>query len=68
MLGYDLLQCLSDARSRSDVDRVSEVDWTHSGQYINMPADVPSQPHQLANFDGLSQLRWHYSQTIFVRC
>lgn len=60
MLGYDFLQHLSDARSHSDPELVSDAVWIRSLRVVGMLADVPSLG-QKANFDSLPQLRWHCS-------
>jgi hypothetical protein len=69
MLGYDLLQHLSAVRSQSGPDVVSEVaiGSFHSSSPRH-EADSPSLDYQQANFDSLSQLRWHCSQTGIVHC
>lgn len=68
MLGYDLLQHLSDARSQSDADLVSELGWIRSIWVVGMRAKAVTLDHQQANIDSLSQFRRHNSQTGFVCC
>lgn len=68
MLGYGLLEILSDARSGSDPDLVSGFYWIYSRSSAGILADVPCLDYQEADFVGLSQLGWPYSQAIFVRC
>ncbi len=67
MLGYDLLQHLSDSISQSDPDLVSDAVQIRSLRAISKLTDVSSLGHPQANFHSLPQLRWRCSQTGFVR-
>ena len=59
MLGHDLLQHISNARSSLAPDMVRFI---RPLRIIRKPADLLLD-HQQANFDSLPQPRWYYSQT-----